>query len=324
MAVGQETKPINLVQPKGTGRVVYRADAAWKISGLGIMDEGTRPVLEMRSNDHLMNLSYLMFVNDTGKHDSESCRKAVVEPMVLRMGEIVSVKKSQPGTYTTKSGKVLTTQSLVLGSLGDAKMEQHTLFGFFGDASTCFEVHVSKVAYQPVDQKVMEAELERFEFEAGYQPTTMDYFQQAEILFRAQDKPGAAAYYYRAALDSVPVEGMDERQVTERRVLTDQLVMSYGMTGEFKKSRALATEAIAKDPEYPMNYYNLACADAEQGHAADARVHLQQAFDRKANVLPGETMPDPTRDSSFQKLKKDAAFWTFVQGFSTPMELKKR
>ncbi|WP_141224002.1 tetratricopeptide repeat protein [Granulicella pectinivorans] len=324
VATGQSSQPISLVQPAGTGRVVYRSDPAWKIRGLGLLDEGTRPVLELANQEQKMSLSYLMFVNDTGKHDSESCRKAVVGPILTRLGEIAAVKNSRAGTYTTKSGKVLATHSYLLSGYGEMKMEQQNLFGFFGDASTCFEVHVSKVSYEPGDQAMMEAELDRFAFDAGYQPTTMDYFQQAEILFRALQKPGAAAFYYRAALDSVPVEGMDARQVMQRRVLTDQLVMSYGMTEQFKKSRELATQAIQLDPEYPLNYYNLACADAEQGHAADARAHLQQAFDRKANVLPGEKMPDPARDSSFQKLKKDAAFWTFVQGFSTPMELRKR
>lgn len=41
-------------------------------------------------------------------------------------------------------------------------------------------------------------------------------------------------------------------------------------------------------------------------------MHLQQAFDRRANVLKGESMPDPTKDDSILKLKKDEAFWAFV------------
>jgi hypothetical protein len=63
---------------------------------------------------------------------------------------------------------------------------------------------------------------------------------------------------------------------------------------------------------HPLNYYNLACADAEQGNASDARTHLQQAFDRRANIIKGESMPDPAKDDSILKLKNDKAFWTFV------------
>ena len=88
--------------------------------------------------------------------------------------------------------------------------------------------------------------------------------------------------------------------------------MSLGMSGDIKDSRAVAGKAIATDPDYPLNYYNLACADAEQGDATSAKLHLQQAFDRRANVLKGESMPDPTKDDSILKLKKNEAFWAFV------------
>ena len=63
---------------------------------------------------------------------------------------------------------------------------------------------------------------------------------------------------------------------------------------------------------YPLNYYQLACADAEEGKTADAKVHLREAFDRKQNVLPGESMPDPSKDDSIRKLKHHADFWAFV------------
>ena len=86
------------------------------------------------------------------------------------------------------------------------------------------------------------------------------------------------------------------------------------MSGDLKGSRAVAEQAIAADPDYPLNYYNLACADAEAGNAAQARVHLEQAFARKANVLKGESMPDPATDDSISKLKGNAEFWAFVQG----------
>jgi hypothetical protein len=32
---------------------------------------------------------------------------------------------------------------------------------------------------------------------------------------------------------------------------------------------------------------------------AGAKNHLQQAFARKANVIDGEALPDPTKDDSF-------------------------
>jgi tetratricopeptide (TPR) repeat protein len=98
-----------------------------------------------------------------------------------------------------------------------------------------------------------------------------------------------------------------------RRVATDQAVMAYGMSGDLTKARALAKRAIEADPNYPLNYYNLSCADAEEGNAAEAKIHLEQAFERRGNTLPGESLPDPTRDDSILKLKSDKAFWSFVE-----------
>ena len=40
---------------------------------------------------------------------------------------------------------------------------------------------------------------------------------------------------------------------------------------------------------------------------------MQQAFDRKANVNPGERMPVPTEDDSFLPYKSNKAFWRFVE-----------
>jgi hypothetical protein len=66
--------------------------------------------------------------------------------------------------------------------------------------------------------------------------------------------------------------------------------------------------AIQQDPEYPLNYYNLACAFAEEGDKNKALANLSLAFQHKDNVLKGEKMPDPRTDSSFQKYLRDEDF----------------
>jgi hypothetical protein len=97
-----------------------------------------------------------------------------------------------------------------------------------------------------------------------------------------------------------------------RRVITDQAGMSYGISGDNVKSRAIFNAAIAKDPDYPLFYYNLACVDAQENKLVDARTHLQEAFARKANMIAGETMPDPNKDDSFMPYRNNADFWKFV------------
>jgi tetratricopeptide (TPR) repeat protein len=89
--------------------------------------------------------------------------------------------------------------------------------------------------------------------------------------------------------------------------------MSYGMSGDVSKARAIFQRAVAEDPDYPMYYYNLACADAEEQNLTDARSNLQRAFDRKANVVPGESMPDPRTDDSFLPYRSNKEFWAFLE-----------
>jgi hypothetical protein len=62
-----------------------------------------------------------------------------------------------------------------------------------------------------------------------------------------------------------------------------------------------------------MYYYNLACADAEKKKLTDARTRLQQAFARKANVISGGSIPNPTKDDSFLPYRDDKEFWTFLE-----------
>ncbi len=100
---------------------------------------------------------------------------------------------------------------------------------------------------------------------------------------------------------------------TAKRVITDQAGMAYGISGDITKARHLFERAFVDDPDYPLNYYNLACADAEEKNLADARTHLQQAFARKANVIAGEAMPDPTKDDSFLPYRGNKEFWAFLE-----------
>jgi predicted Zn-dependent protease len=94
----------------------------------------------------------------------------------------------------------------------------------------------------------------------------------------------------------------------QHRILVDQLAMAYGISGDLKKARALLEDAVQQDPEYPLNYYNLACAFAEEDQKGKVLANLSLTFQHKDNVLKGEKMPDPRTDSSFQKYVRDDDF----------------
>jgi hypothetical protein len=308
-------KPLNIVMPKGRGRIIYTFDKTWNVVVFDVYD-GTRPVLMLHNKATGVEVSYITFPNNTSGKDSVGCMKAIVEPTLRSLSSsAATIKDIHSGQYTTASGKPLTTRAYTIAKMVDLDIKHRNFFGFFGDSSTCFEVHVSKVDYKPSDEPLLTAELEHFAFDPEYQPTLQDYAGLASIFYQLRKQPQTAAYYYQRALDVLPPTSPQDAPsaLTLRRVITDQLAMSYGMSGQLKESRAIIAKAIIEDPNYPLNYYNLACADAEQGKAKDAQLHLQQAFDRKANVIPGEKFPDPTQDDSFLKLKKNKEFWAFIQ-----------
>jgi Tfp pilus assembly protein PilF len=142
-------------------------------------------------------------------------------------------------------------------------------------------------------------------------------FLYATLLYQARMYKAAAPIFEMALVKLKEDPGIAARMMkdtrTATRVVTDQAGMSYGMSGDIPQARRLFEKAIAEDPDYPLYYYNLACADAEEKNLVGARNHLQQAFARKANVISGENMPDPTKDDSFLPYRDNKEFWAFLE-----------
>jgi tetratricopeptide (TPR) repeat protein len=94
----------------------------------------------------------------------------------------------------------------------------------------------------------------------------------------------------------------------QHRIIIDQLSMAYGISGQVSKARELLERSIQQDPEYPLNYYNLACVFAELGEKPKMLANLSLAFHHKDHVLKGERLPNPRTDLSFQKYIRDDDF----------------
>jgi len=182
--------------------------------------------------------------------------------------------------------------------------------GFVATGDVCGDLgSYSDFAISAEDARLKEI-FDSYHLDPNYVPQFKEVLLFAQILFKRQ-MYGAAAPYFEQALSTL---GDDKTQQAMRRVLVDQAGMSYGMSGDIAKARAIFEAAIAKDPDYPMYYYNLACADAEEHRLAEARIHLRDAFARKANMITGEKLPDPTKDDSFLPYKGNKDFWSFLQG----------
>lgn len=185
------------------------------------------------------------------------------------------------------------------------------------------DIHLSKVKFQPSDESLFTDILNRVHtgdylavpadrassvaLSSG--ASSSEYFQEGSRHFIDHDYSGAIAPY-QAALDLEKAHPRLSKNLW--RVLVDNLGMAYGISGDLDHSEETYTYGISKDPDYPGFYYSMACVWAERNNLDNAMDYLQKAFARKANEIPGETMPDPRQDDSFQRFMSNERFRKFV------------
>ena len=116
---------------------------------------------------------------------------------------------------------------------------------------------------------------------------------------------------YQKALD---LEKNDRKLESKLwRTLIDNLGMAYGITGDLKSAEDVFQYGISKDPTYPIFYYNMACTYAERNDLDNTVKYLKTAFEYKQNITPGEQMPDPSKDDSFQRFMQDEKFRKLIE-----------
>jgi tetratricopeptide (TPR) repeat protein len=170
------------------------------------------------------------------------------------------------------------------------------------------DVHVSKVDFHPADAKLIDAvfdSVQVLEEAAEANLSSVDYFKTGSAKFIANDYQGAIPPYAQAlALEQ------KERKLDKKfwYVLVDNLGTAYGITGNLEEARKTFEYGIQTDPQYPLFYYEMADYYGEKRDAQNAMVYLKKAYERKANVIPGESIPDPRTDDSFKNLMNNKEF----------------
>jgi tetratricopeptide (TPR) repeat protein len=139
--------------------------------------------------------------------------------------------------------------------------------------------------------------------------SSMDFFRDGSQYFVASDFRKAIGPY-QTALDLEKKNPQLDH--TMWRVLVDNLGMAYGITGDLRHSEETFNYGLSKDRDYPMFYYNLACVNAERNDMDKAIDYLKKAFELKANAIPGEGVPDPRQDDSFQRFMSNDRFRKFA------------
>jgi Tetratricopeptide repeat len=231
----------------------------------------------------------------SGAHGS-SCRESLEKKTKNTELKILDVRFS-------RSGDVDVLRYMVPEFRGQP-VKQESLFACQSYDNTYIDLQVSKSNYTAADEPLFADVLESMRIDK-VQKSSMELAAEGSRLYIQHDYKGAIGPYSQA-LELEKVNPKLEKPLWY--VLVDNLGMSYGITGDLQKAKETFQYGVNKDPTYPIFYYNLACTYAELGDTPEARDYLKKAFEYKANVLPGENIPDPRRDDSFKKLMKNKEF----------------
>jgi tetratricopeptide (TPR) repeat protein len=192
-------------------------------------------------------------------------------------------------------------------------IHQESLHAYFGANDLCAEIHLSKDQFVPEDEKAFEEILSTVRLlpdETGHlegiaAEEKKRYLAEGSRSYLEHNYKSAAEHYQKA-LDLEKRDRTLNRDVF--RVLVDNLGMSYGLTKKYPMAKETFEYGISQDPEYPLFYYLMACTYGEQGRMNESIEQLSLAFKYKANVIPGESLPDPLKDDSFRKFSYDKRF----------------
>jgi tetratricopeptide (TPR) repeat protein len=288
------------------GQLSWSADG-YKVVQSSAKSNGNEIGLRGKNGSGITFLGFLFLFPEQAPLTGSKCRDGVLDPE----------KKSNPSlkiqsiSEITNSGNSPVSLASYTAQAGVGKTV-YMVRGFVATADICGDLEFysdSPIAAEDVGLKKVFAS---YKLDAKYSSTFRDALLYGQILYDAKMYK-AAGSVFETALGRLK-ESHEADQTTMKRVVTDQAGMAYGMSGDLQKARSIFQKAIAEDPDYPLYYYNLACADAEEKDLVGAQKYLREAFDRKANVIAGEKMPDPATDESFLPYRDNKTFWRFVEG----------
>ena len=286
----------------------HQGQLKWSAEGFTVIQSSAKPngaEVGVRATDgskQFTILSFLFLFPEQAPMTSAKCRDGVLGPAKIKPVATIQMARSDGPPVELVS---------YVGEGKDGKLV-YSIRGFLATGDICGDLEIYGTDASVISDPSLKKIWDSYRFDVSYSPQFNDVTLYAEILFQ-NHMYQAAAPIFEQALVKLQDDKKNKDELMWQRLTTDQAGMAYGLAGNIPKARAIFETAILKDPEYPMYYYNLACADAEEKKLQDARTHLQQAFAHKANVLRGETMPDPTKDDSFVPYRDNKEFWTFVE-----------
>ena len=275
-----------------------------------IQPDGRRYFLAENTKTHVVVSVYLEVLKAPAQPGE--CKHSLEEKMKRNSSLASGTLK---GVAYRESGEMQILE-FTLPELDGVPTNQKNTFGCLVKDKVFVDLHLSKVFFKAADQPIFDALLESFRFvprEATDTPVpagnSLRLLEEGSRYFIAHQYREAIPPYRKALEIEKNTPTLDKNLW---RVLIDNLSIAYGITHDLTSAREALTYGVSRDPDYPLFYYNLACVTAEKGDLPDTENYLKLAFERRDNLIPGETFPDARVDDSFQKLLLQKEFREFL------------
>lgn len=230
---------------------------------------------------------------------------------------------------TTREAYGMNVVEFTIPEFSGAPIQQRNLFACLPKDDVYVDIHLSKIQFSRQDERLFDSILASARFlvanppptygvaqpsgNPGENPVTRQLWLTGSRYF-VQQNYAAAIVPYQQALDAE--KQSPSLTKTDWFVLIDNLGMAYGITGDLNRAEETFNYGISKDSTYPLFYYNLACLAAGRKDMDKTMDLLRKAFSYKANLIPGESLPDPRQDDSFKPFLPNQKFRALVDSLT--------
>jgi len=313
-----------VVEAADTFRLVLPGES-WAVelnlAGFEISDHGIYPGfsgLRMQANNHLNGLVMSAYIEPAKtKLTTKEVRDHYFEKMKksdLKKTDLKQYEKDDKA-FTEYIIKDIAEKALASrpgeGIPEEFKgVNQKNIWTYMALDNSWVDVHLSKIDFKEQDQALFDEFIGKIKVVENYVPNSHENFIFGNYFYIQADYENAIKYFQKS-LDQ-------EKKISELpeplwQVLVDNLGMAFGISGDLEDSKRVFEYGISMKPKYPMFHYNIGCTYAEMGDLDKAIKSLKTAFKFKDNMIKGEFLPDPSRDSSFAKFLNDERFVSFLK-----------
>lgn len=142
-------------------------------------------------------------------------------------------------------------------------------------------------------------------------PNSVEAHDSLGRLYMLTKRYSAAGKEFTAAIELD--DKLHKYNDDQRRQLNDDQGVSYALAGYLDQARDMYLKALAKDPDYAMYNYNLACVYAELHDLNSAIPYLKKSWENRSTLPSGMKYPDPRADNSFKPYLNDPTFQAAVR-----------